>query len=76
MFPAIMPWLMTLAPTNEAIRHGNHAAKTSIRGKKYRNDWVVMQDVRIALLSKKQRFCESRRKRNRTYGPDVFCFNF
>ncbi len=27
MFPAIMPWPMTLAPTNEAIRHENHAEK-------------------------------------------------
>ncbi len=27
MFPAIMPWPMTLAPTNEAVRHENHAEK-------------------------------------------------
>ncbi len=33
MFPAIMPWLMTLAPTNEAVRHENHAKKTIIRKK-------------------------------------------
>ena len=27
MFPAIMPWPMTLAPTNEAIRRENHVEK-------------------------------------------------
>jgi hypothetical protein len=27
MFPAIMPWPMTLAPMNEAVRHENHAEK-------------------------------------------------
>jgi hypothetical protein len=33
MFPAIMPWPMTLAPTNEAIRGKNHAKKTMTRKK-------------------------------------------
>jgi hypothetical protein len=28
MFPATMPWPMTLAPTNEAVRGENHAEKT------------------------------------------------
>ncbi len=27
MFPAIMPWPMTLTPTNEALRRENHAEK-------------------------------------------------
>jgi hypothetical protein len=27
MFPAVMPWPMTPAPTNEAIRHENCAKK-------------------------------------------------
>jgi hypothetical protein len=27
MFPAIMPWPITLAPTNEAVRRKNHAEK-------------------------------------------------
>jgi hypothetical protein len=27
MFPAIMPWPMTLAPTNKAVRRKNHAEK-------------------------------------------------
>jgi hypothetical protein len=27
MFPAIMPWPMTLAPTNEAVRREHHAEK-------------------------------------------------
>jgi hypothetical protein len=33
MFPAIMPWPMTLATTNEAVRHENHAKKTFIKKK-------------------------------------------
>jgi hypothetical protein len=33
MFPALMPWPMTLAPTNEAVRHENHAEKTFIKKK-------------------------------------------
>ncbi len=33
MFPAIMPWPMTLAPTNEAVRHENHVEKTFVRKK-------------------------------------------
>jgi hypothetical protein len=33
MFPAIMPWPMTLAPTNEVIRRDNCAEKTLIRKK-------------------------------------------
>jgi hypothetical protein len=33
MFPAIMPWPMTLAPTNEAIRHDNRA-KTNLDAEK------------------------------------------
>ncbi len=31
MFPATMPWPMTLAPTNEAVRCENHMKKTFIR---------------------------------------------
>ncbi len=27
MFPALMPWPMTLAPMNEAVRRENHAEK-------------------------------------------------
>jgi hypothetical protein len=30
MFPAIMPWPMTLAPTNEAVGHQNYVEKTFI----------------------------------------------
>ncbi len=30
MFPTIMPWPMTLAPTNEAVRYENHTEKTFI----------------------------------------------
>ncbi len=31
MFPATMPWPMTLAPMNEAVRCENHAEKSFIR---------------------------------------------
>jgi hypothetical protein len=53
MFPAIMPWPMTLAPTNEAVRRENHAKKTLIRIKLTLTIRDVMKDVRIVLLSKK-----------------------
>jgi hypothetical protein len=35
MFPTIMPWPMTLAPTNEAVRRENHAEKTFKRKKNH-----------------------------------------
>jgi hypothetical protein len=38
MFPAIMPWPMTLAPTNEAIRCENHAKKNLNKEEIYCND--------------------------------------
>jgi hypothetical protein len=68
MFPAIMPWPMTLAPTNEAVRHENHAEKTFIRKKISVTIREVVKDVRIVSLSKNVRFCESGRRINRTYG--------
>jgi hypothetical protein len=56
MFPAIMPWPMTLAPTNEAVRRENHAKKNLYKDKKLpvliRE---VIKDVRIVLLSKKHK---------------------
>jgi hypothetical protein len=33
MFPTLMPWPMTLAPMNEAVRRKNHAKKTLRRKK-------------------------------------------
>jgi hypothetical protein len=33
MFPTLMPWPMTLAPTNEAVRCENCVKKTLIRKK-------------------------------------------
>jgi mRNA-degrading endonuclease HigB of HigAB toxin-antitoxin module len=43
---------MTLAPTNEAIRHYNHAEKNLCLGKKInRHDWEVMEDVKSVLPS-------------------------
>jgi hypothetical protein len=50
-----MPWLMTLAPTNEAFRRENHAKKTLIRNLNTAKIWVVMQDAGIVLLSKKHK---------------------
>ena len=35
MFPAIMPWPMTLAPTNEGVRHDNYAEKNLHKEIKY-----------------------------------------
>jgi hypothetical protein len=55
MFPATMPWLMTLAPTNEAVRCENHAKKIFIRKKLNVTIREVMKDVRIVLLSKKHK---------------------
>jgi hypothetical protein len=56
MFPATMPWSMTLAPTNEAVRRENHAKKNLYKEK---NLTVmireVMKDVGIVLLSKKRK---------------------
>ncbi len=54
MFPAMMPWPMTLAPTYEAVRHENHAGKNLCKEKKLTvTIREVMKDVRIVLLSKK-----------------------
>jgi hypothetical protein len=50
MFSAIMPWPMTLAPTNEAVRGENHAEKIFIRKKLTVTIWEVMNNVRIILL--------------------------
>ncbi len=53
MFPVIMPWPMTLAPMNEAVRRENCAEKnldTEILTITIRE---VMKDVRIVLLSKR-----------------------
>jgi hypothetical protein len=55
MFPTIMPWHMTLAPTNEAARSENHAEKTFIRKKITVMIREVMKNVRIVLLSKKRK---------------------
>jgi hypothetical protein len=38
MFPAMMPWPMTLAPTNEAVSHENHVEKYLYKEKNYRHD--------------------------------------
>jgi hypothetical protein len=50
MFPATMPWSMTLTPTNEAVRLENHAKIIFIRKKLTITNWEVMKDVRIVLL--------------------------
>ena len=52
MFPAIKPWPMTLAPTNEAIRRDNQAEKNLCKEKKInRHDREVMENVRTVLPS-------------------------
>jgi hypothetical protein len=51
MFPALKPWLMTLAPTNEAIRCENQMKKLSLRKKIAVMIWEVTKDVRIILFS-------------------------
>ncbi len=48
-----MPWPMTLAPTNEAVRRENHAEKNLYKEKNTVTIQEVMKDVRIVLLSKK-----------------------
>ena len=51
MFPAIMPWPMTLTLTNEAVRRENHAGKNFSKEKINRHDQEVMEDVRTVLPS-------------------------
>jgi hypothetical protein len=53
MFPAIMPWPMTLAPTNEAIRRENCLEINLDTEKLTLTIREVIEDVRIVLLSKK-----------------------
>ena len=55
MFPAIMPWPRTLAPTNEAIRCENCVEENLDMEKITFTIWEVMEDVRIVLLSKKRK---------------------
>ncbi len=42
-------------PHDEAIRSENHAEKTLLRRTNAAIIWVVMQDARIVLLSKKRK---------------------
>ncbi len=52
MFPAIRPWPMALAPTNEAVGCDKHAEKKPLFRKKInRHDCEVMNDVRTVLPS-------------------------
>jgi hypothetical protein len=53
----MMPWPMTLVPTNEVIRCENHVEKTLRKEKNTLMIWVVINDVRIVLLEKKHRVC-------------------
>jgi hypothetical protein len=55
MSPTIMPWPMTLAPTNDALRHENHAEKTLIQKKLTIMIREFIEDARIVLLSKKHK---------------------
>jgi hypothetical protein len=51
MFPAIRPWPMTLAPTNELSDVIIKRKKTFVRKKINRHDREVMEDVRTVILS-------------------------
>jgi hypothetical protein len=53
MFPAIMPWPMTLAHTNETVRSENRVEKNLDMEKIIIREF--MKDVRIVLLSKKRK---------------------
>jgi hypothetical protein len=56
MFPATMPWPMTLSPMNEAVRCEYHTEKNLYKEKKLSvTIREVMKDVKIALLSKKHK---------------------
>ncbi len=56
MFPATMPWPMTLTPMNEADRRENHAEKNLYKEEKLPvTIREVMKDVRTVLLSKKRK---------------------
>jgi hypothetical protein len=56
MFPAIMPWPMTLAPTNEAVRREN-CAKNNLDTENKLTVTIreFMKDVGIVLLSKEHK---------------------
>jgi hypothetical protein len=59
MFPATIPWPMTLAPTNEAARCENHEKKNPLQGKKLTVTILeFMKDVGIVLLSKKHKILQ------------------
>jgi hypothetical protein len=55
MFPTIMPWPMTLAPTDEAVRRENCSKKTLLRKKLTVMIREFMKDARIVLLSKQHK---------------------
>ncbi len=55
MFPATMPWPMTLAPMKEAVRRESHAEISLIRKKINRHDPRGHEIVRMVLLSKKRK---------------------
>jgi hypothetical protein len=55
MFSAIMPWLMTLAPTNEAVRRENHAEKNFVRKKINRHDPGSHERCKDSITIKKRK---------------------
>ena len=69
MFPALMPWPMTLAPTNEAVRRENRAEKNLYKEKNNPQYPGGHERCKDSITFKKStRFCESGRRINRTYG--------
>ncbi len=66
---AIMPWAMTLAPTNEAVRRENQAEKNFRRKKINRHNLGGHERCKDSITIKKSiRFCESGQRIYRTYG--------
>jgi hypothetical protein len=55
MFPAIMPWPMTLASTNEAVRRENPAKKTFTRKKINRHDLGGHERCKDSITIKKRK---------------------
>ncbi len=53
MIPATMPWPMSLAPTNEAVRRENHAEKKIIRKKINRHNPGAHERCKVSITIKK-----------------------
>ncbi len=54
MFPTIMPWPMTLAPTNEAVSCENHAGKNLYKEKIHHHNPVDHKRCKDSITIKKR----------------------